>query len=590
VRRLVLACLISLLGLLAFGVSSAHAANLYLKDGCTFNGTGTAPGCAASGGASGAWNSVDNAYTGWSAVCAAGDTLFIRARDDAAETIASNNNDDRRWHGGLRAPCSGSSGNPVTITNYAGEVAKLANGPVGCDHTTCDNATLTTAERSYVRIGSTDGLYGTSGRLVVRGAIMAHGTGAQAGVVIVGVEVTQGWETEDDGNWAGIRLEDIAAPWVHHNYIHDIIMTSGTTNGSSCTGIKIYRSPGSLVEFNRVLRAGNTTNCGPSGAFESQAGGIDDKDGSVNNIHRYNYMSQVPVCLRFQNQGVTATGSQAYGIVCDRGTVSDGGGHGAIVTEAASIDDILIHHITINGWGLAFFLKGAINGSGGLTVRDNIVAAVSGGNPANRNYFDDGGAFVLADFNVATNFNAFDANADYQVDGTSTTIALWRTASSRDANSHEEAGGCSFVAGSDTNFHISGGPCATGSSTGGEQGAYGSATCVGHLCGSGAAPAPTVTSVSPSSGTTAGGTSVSVIGTGFDVGTAVITIGGVTCDRGGGGGGSSTSLPCTTGAHAAALVDVVVTNGDAQSGSLPNGYTYTTPPGTRLRALRRVAP
>jgi hypothetical protein len=458
----------------------------YLKGDCTFNGDGTAANCAASGGASGAWNSVDNANTGWASVCAAGDILYVRAHDDASETIASNNNADYRWQGGLKVACSGTAGNLTTITNYPGEVGRLANGVVGCNSTTCDNATITTAGRSYARVGSTDGLYNTNGRLVIRGTIVAGTENAtsQPGIVIVGNEITGGWETPDDGNWAGIRLNGVTTGvWVHHNYIHDIIMTSGTTNGSSATGIKVYTSPGSIIEYNTVLRACDTNNCGPDGLYESQAGGIDDKDGSVNNTHRYNYFSSVPVCVRFQNQGVTATGSAAYGNVCEKGTVDDGGGHGAFVTEAGSINDILIHHNTIYGHGLAFVLKSAFDGSGGLTIRDNIIANVTGGNPANRNYFDDGGSFALADFNAATDYNAFDSDADYQVDSTSSTIALWRTASSRDANSTEAATVCGgFTAGADTNYHLSGGACTTGSSTGGEQGAYGLVSCVGHTC------------------------------------------------------------------------------------------------------------
>ena len=40
---------------------------------------------------------------------------------------------------------------------------------------------------------------------------------------------------------------------------------------------------------------------------------------------------------------------------------------------------------------------------------------------------------------------------------------------------------------------------------------------------------------------------------------------------------NSTSITATTAAHAAGAVNVVVTNTDAQSGTLTNGYTYTNP-------------
>jgi IPT/TIG domain len=86
-------------------------------------------------------------------------------------------------------------------------------------------------------------------------------------------------------------------------------------------------------------------------------------------------------------------------------------------------------------------------------------------------------------------------------------------------------------------------------------------------------PAPTVASITPNTGTTAGGTSVTIAGTGFLAGatvslggtaaTAVIVV-------------SSISITATTPAHTAGAVSAVVTNTDAQSGTLTNGYTYTT--------------
>ena len=50
---------------------------------------------------------------------------------------------------------------------------------------------------------------------------------------------------------------------------------------------------------------------------------------------------------------------------------------------------------------------------------------------------------------------------------------------------------------------------------------------------------------------------------------------------------NSTSITATTGAHTAGTVSVVVTNTDTQSGTLANGYTYSTGTGRgndRIRA------
>jgi hypothetical protein len=91
--------------------------------------------------------------------------------------------------------------------------------------------------------------------------------------------------------------------------------------------------------------------------------------------------------------------------------------------------------------------------------------------------------------------------------------------------------------------------------------------------GSGGNPAPTVGTISPNTGTTAGGTAVTITGTGFLAGATVSL--GVTAATNVVVGGS-TSITATTPAHAAGAVNVVVTNTDSKSGTLPNGYTYTS--------------
>lgn len=83
--------------------------------------------------------------------------------------------------------------------------------------------------------------------------------------------------------------------------------------------------------------------------------------------------------------------------------------------------------------------------------------------------------------------------------------------------------------------------------------------------------APTVSGANPSSGSTLGGTSVTITGTGFQSG-AVVRFGGtaatnvvVT---------SATTLTATTPAHAPGAVTVQVVNTDGQSGSLASAFTY----------------
>jgi len=91
-------------------------------------------------------------------------------------------------------------------------------------------------------------------------------------------------------------------------------------------------------------------------------------------------------------------------------------------------------------------------------------------------------------------------------------------------------------------------------------------------------PPPTITGVSPNSGTIAGGTSVTITGTGFQpaVPGTTVTFGAVAAI--GVNVLSSTKIQVTTPAHAAGAVDVKVTNPDSQSVTLPGGYTYVTRP------------
>jgi Domain of unknown function (DUF1929)/IPT/TIG domain/Glyoxal oxidase N-terminus len=87
-------------------------------------------------------------------------------------------------------------------------------------------------------------------------------------------------------------------------------------------------------------------------------------------------------------------------------------------------------------------------------------------------------------------------------------------------------------------------------------------------------PAPTVNSISPSSGTANGGTAVTITGTGFLAG-ATVKLGGTAAT--GVSVNSSTSITATTAAHSAGAVNVMVANKDGQSSTVANGYTYFDP-------------
>jgi len=92
----------------------------------------------------------------------------------------------------------------------------------------------------------------------------------------------------------------------------------------------------------------------------------------------------------------------------------------------------------------------------------------------------------------------------------------------------------------------------------------------GNHC-TGPAPAPSVTGVTPSFGAIAGDTLVTITGANFQSG-ATVSFGGTAATNVTFVG--STSLTARTPAHAAGLVSVVVTNPDAQTGTLANAYTF----------------
>lgn len=88
-------------------------------------------------------------------------------------------------------------------------------------------------------------------------------------------------------------------------------------------------------------------------------------------------------------------------------------------------------------------------------------------------------------------------------------------------------------------------------------------------------PTPTVTAVSPASGSTAGGMAVSITGTNFQNG-ATVTVGGSAASSV--VFVSSTRITAVVPAHAAGKVAVVVTNPTTQAGTLNPGFFYAAPP------------
>jgi hypothetical protein len=98
-------------------------------------------------------------------------------------------------------------------------------------------------------------------------------------------------------------------------------------------------------------------------------------------------------------------------------------------------------------------------------------------------------------------------------------------------------------------------------------------------------PPPTISSIVPASGSTEGGTTVTITGTNFAVG-ATVTIGGVAAT--GVTFVNSTTLQAITGVHAAGAVDVVVT-ATGQSATLSGRYAYVTAPQNTLPKITGIS-
>ena len=94
------------------------------------------------------------------------------------------------------------------------------------------------------------------------------------------------------------------------------------------------------------------------------------------------------------------------------------------------------------------------------------------------------------------------------------------------------------------------------------------------VCAS-AAAAPTVTSASPSHGPATIAAPVTITGTGF-VAVSGVTFGTVSATAV--STLTTTTVTCTAPTHTAGAVDVVVTNGDAQTGTGTSAYTFDPVP------------
>jgi autotransporter-associated beta strand protein len=95
---------------------------------------------------------------------------------------------------------------------------------------------------------------------------------------------------------------------------------------------------------------------------------------------------------------------------------------------------------------------------------------------------------------------------------------------------------------------------------------------------------PVITSLTPTNGLVAGSTTVTIIGSGFAA-NPTVTFGGLNASITSAG---ANSIVVVTPSHSRGSVDVIVTNPDLQSATLPNGFAYVVP-ATATNLTRTVA-
>jgi uncharacterized repeat protein (TIGR01451 family) len=104
------------------------------------------------------------------------------------------------------------------------------------------------------------------------------------------------------------------------------------------------------------------------------------------------------------------------------------------------------------------------------------------------------------------------------------------------------------------------------------------------------APTPTIATVSPPSGTTGGGTTVTISGTGFTSGATVSFVDATGAAAAASVGFvSATQLTAVTPPHAAGATDVLVGNSAKRTATKAGGFTFTTPVGALVTGTKTVS-
>lgn len=354
---------------------SGQVTNYFVDNSCPNNGNGTSSSCAASNGATGAWNNLANARGIAGNACNAGDT--IRIKKGTGVYITTNQGGDPSETGGFFITCTaGTQANPYNITaDNQADPPWIANCALGSpDYSSCPRPTFTCVSNQWTTISF----------LKIQGGIWCQGgaTTVEAnlprGLVIHHNEMTVGWGEVGDGNWSPIFCQGRFGTWIHHNYMHGIFVQAGGGQQSSTASVKFFTCTNSTIEFNTV--DGLTSQATQSGCF-------DDKQDAINNLFQFNLCINVPHGFRHSNQ-TNATFpylSPAHGDLVQFNVFdvvpNSGGGNNCLRLEATAnastaFTDFTFRNNTCVG---SFFGDGAVHDNAntmpwsGLKFYNNII-------------------------------------------------------------------------------------------------------------------------------------------------------------------------------------------------------------------------
>ena len=439
---------------------------IYVDNACANAGTGFVHTCAATAGGAGAFNTLQPALD---ALTSPGDTVYIKNGSGTYVTTSGSRGQNVSFDSGFAISSSGTEANPITVRNYPGHSPLIANCADGVTDTlSCARVTFSAWCEEGIRITG----------LRIRGSVGFHclpttEAGLKRWNTVDHTEITQGFADVDQNNWAGVWLSQQRYARVHHNYIHAITPLTNAGSQAGTSGIKMHTSVDATLEYNTIVDVASSTS----------GGGIDDKQDSVRNTVRYNWIADVSTCLQIQQQigsgpYTTGTGTQIYQNVCI--------GRVGATTPLWRVGSGALTDVTVSN---NVFYRGQT----GLLV--NPTSGSTDGIRHYNNIYD-----LIASDNIQSNFattadidredyNTYDPDADYLVTGaTYTSLAAYVAAvAARNAGSSEAA--CTFV-NAGTDFHLVSGTCVGGGRVGGvssgaalNRGPYvNGINCIGHGC------------------------------------------------------------------------------------------------------------